>query len=123
MVYKDPDHLREYNRQRAQALYADYVERRSQLMCSAFKDHCYLCSKPAGSHFHFHHVEYHATESAYPRNGRSLYLRIKRLAEAEEHPERFRLLCGGCHALVEALKANIDRANVDKQRLEELVLG
>lgn len=105
MAYTNPADRREYNRQRAARLYAEYVERRDRLMATLFGGKCFTCDKAAGKHFHLHHVEYHETESAYARSGRSLHVRILRVAEAEAHPERFRLLCGRCHRILEAIKA------------------
>lgn len=119
MAYKDPEARREYNRQRAASLYEDYVTRRDALMLH-FGDECYLCAKAAGKHFHLHHVEYHPTESDYPRSGRSLYVRIKRLSEAEATPGRFRLLCAGCHGYLEMVLGAAGKG-FNKDRLLELL--
>lgn len=89
-------------------------------MADVFNGECYLCAKPAGRNFHLHHHEYHPTESDYPRSGRSLYIRLKRLSEAEIHPERFRLLCARCHRRVEGLVSELGRTT-NLERLSELL--
>ena len=121
MAYKSDEVRREYNRRRAADQYAQYVQRRDALMEREFQNECYLCLKVAGKHFHLHHFIYHETESDYPRNGRSLYLRLKRLTEAEQHPERFRLLCAGCHHYLEGIRAMINVEKLDRARVLELV--
>ncbi len=68
-------------------------------MASAF-----ICESKAYKGFHLHHDSYHPEESNYPTHGKTMYIRLKRLAEAEKNPERFRLLDSTCHTLVESVR-------------------
>ncbi len=88
-----------YDRRR----YADFQVRRAAVM-TLLGGKCYLCDKLAEAGFHLHHVVYDPVESNYPRHARSLYVRFKRVKEAEAHPERFCLLCDKDHKLVEMVK-------------------
>lgn len=100
MTWNKKAYDREYQRKRAEKLYADFCERRLKVF-NLLGGKCFLCEKPAVKGFHLHHVEYHPTESDYPRNSKSMVTRLKRLKEAEEHPERFCLLCPKHHSMVE----------------------
>ena len=108
---------KQYDRRR----YADFQQRRAAVML-LFGGKCWLCEKPAETGFHLHHKEYHPTESDYPRHARTFWVRLKRLKEAEEHPERFCLLCDNDHKLVERCKhrASIKVKNKPEAFLEKL---
>lgn len=107
---------KEYDAAHQRKLYAEYRERRDKLEASMGNE-CYLCRQTKRSSFHLHHREYHPTESNYPRNSNSMNVRRKRLKEAEDHPERFALLCPTCHRMVTALEFG----DIDRERLKELV--
>jgi hypothetical protein len=96
---------REYDRQRAQRVYADFKERK-QRMIELLGGKCCICGVEH-ARFHLHHIIYHPTESNYPRHSKAMSVRLKRLLEAEQHPERFKLLCGKCHLAVEHVKSMI----------------
>lgn len=110
---------REYQRQRAVRVYADFHKRRLELF-KVFGNECYLCGRPAIKGFHLHHTEYHPVESNYKRDSRSMSTRIKRLKEAEAHPERFALLCPHDHRLVEFCKG-MGFASIKIDRLLKLI--
>lgn len=78
---------------------------------------CYVCGA-GGCKLDLHHVEYHESESAYPRNG-SGWSRIARVREAHAHPERFRLLCPSCHEVVTHIGEAKPKMNL--LRLAELI--
>jgi hypothetical protein len=107
---------KEYDAQHQRNLYKKYREDRNNLEKS-MGNKCYLCDQEKRNCFHLHHREYHPTESNYPRNSRSMYVRRKRLKEAQEHPERFALLCPTCHRLLHSLERSI----INKERLSELL--
>jgi 5-methylcytosine-specific restriction endonuclease McrA len=109
---------REYDRKRAEIAYADFKQRR-KLVIESLGGCCYLCSRHR-EFYHFHHVTYHETESAYGRHAKTFWVRLKRLEEAEAHPERFRILCSRCHSLVEGLQRALNSTNFDK--LTELLV-
>jgi 5-methylcytosine-specific restriction endonuclease McrA len=89
----------EYDRQRARRIYEDFVARRLQLI-ESFGGACQNCSVAlVRDEAQFHHVVYDEVESNYPRTCKTMSVRLKRLAEAEQHPERFKLLCVTCHNL------------------------
>lgn len=98
---------KEYDRLRAKRLYEDFKQRREALMLK-FGDACYLCEQKARKGFNLHHIIYDSVESNYPRHSKSMSVRLKRLKEAEEHPERFRLLCPSCHHFITKLHFNVN---------------
>ena len=74
---------------------------------------CFLCDAKAKKGYHLHHHEYHDVESDYPRNSKSFSVRLKRLKEAEVHPERFKVLCPTCHKAISLLEyKEINLANL-----------
>lgn len=87
---------KEYQRKRAARKYADFKLRRTMLF-EKLGGKCSICSKKAVKGFNLHHVYYHPIESDYPTHSKSFSIRLKRLYEAEEYPERFQLLCPPCH--------------------------
>jgi hypothetical protein len=91
---------KEYDRKRAETAYEDFKQRRASLIY-LLGGVCKMCSRD--KHLHLHHVVYHPTESNYRRTSKDFWTRLKRLKEAEQHPERFELLCGGCHREWEAV--------------------
>lgn len=99
MVYKDREKHLEYNRQRSRRIYEQYRQDRLDAF-TLFDGCCYTCGMVATlgrPGFHFHHVQYHPQESDYSRSSRALSVRLRRLAEVKKNPDRFRLLCAGCH--------------------------
>ncbi len=91
---------REYNRVYAKQRYDDFRVRKDQVSLEHFGGHCFLCGACENyEHYHLHHIEY-GPDADYQRNSKAQWTREMRLREAEEHPERFRLLCPKCHRLV-----------------------
>ena len=109
-----------YDRERARRIYKEFQERR-KILFRNLGNECYMCHKEAIKGFHLHHVEYHEVESNYPTHSKSMYVRLKRLNEAENNPTRFRLLCPNCHQLISSWEYSLSKRNVDKQRLLELL--
>lgn len=107
---------KEYDKLRARKIYEEFKERRLRLIKDVFNDQCYVCHDEAEQGFHFHHVEYYP-DSNYPRHSKSMNVRLKRLSEAEQYPERFRLLCGACHLMAERIAHKVS----DMKRLLEVV--
>jgi hypothetical protein len=108
---------KEYNRKRAQDSYAVFKERRIRIT-ALLGGKCKLC-EVAKKGLHLHHVFYHPTESNYKRSSKSFWNRLRRLNEAEEHPERFQLLCEGCHLLWERTIYLASKMGVSKEQLIE----
>lgn len=50
-----------------------------------------------------------------------MHVRLKRLAEAEAYPDRFRLLCPKCHLVVELIKKLRSNPGIDKSIFEQLI--
>lgn len=95
------DKKKEYDKGYVAKRYDAFRERKDTLHKDVFGGCCFLCGATQGwQSFHLHHREYHPEESAYARDSHSLWTRINRVAEAEAHPERFRLLCNACHRLI-----------------------
>ncbi len=91
---------REYNREYAKQKYDDFRVRKDQVSLESFGGKCYLCGSSENyQYYHLHHIEY-GPDSDYVRNSKAQWTREMRLREAEEHPERFRLLCPKCHRLI-----------------------
>ncbi len=91
---------REYNRAYAKQKYDDFRVRKDQVSLEHFGGCCFLCGASENyEHYHLHHIEY-GPDAEYQRNSKAQWTREMRLREAEEHPERFRLLCPKCHRLV-----------------------
>jgi hypothetical protein len=103
MAWDEKAYQKEYQRKRAAKMYLDFSERRLKLF-ERLGNVCFICGKLAGKGFHLHHVEYHPVESDYPRDAKSMINRLRRLLEAEEHPERFALLCPYDHSAIECAK-------------------
>jgi hypothetical protein len=108
-------HKKEYDRLRAEKIYNDFKKRKVLIM-EILGGKCFLCDKKAEKGFHLHHKEYHPIESNYPKNSKSMHVRLKRIIEAEKNPNRFSLLCPKCHLLVEAFKIN----KIDIEKLKTL---
>jgi len=95
---------------------------RRQAVIAAFGGECFVCGD--ADNLHLHHEQYVAGESDYPRHARSMSARLKRVEEAEKHPERFRLLCATCHGLVHAVEeGDITEADAVKQIQERIEHG
>jgi 5-methylcytosine-specific restriction endonuclease McrA len=93
----DREKKREADRQRQRRIYDDFITRRETLI-KKFGHRCQHCGVTVEREdSQFHHTEYHPTESAYPKTCKTMSIRLKRLAEVESHPERFKLLCVDCH--------------------------
>lgn len=88
----------EYNRKRAAEIYLDFRVRKDRIN-ELLGGLCKACGKT--HKLALHHRIRHPVESNYPTHAKSMSVRIKRLAEAESHPERFILLCGSCHVALE----------------------
>lgn len=107
---------KEYDRLRAEKIYRDFQKRRINIM-KILGNICFLCGKKAEVGFHLHHKYYCLIESNYPRHSKSMYVRLKRLTEAEKNPDRFVLLCPKHHRLVELLKIT----KIDMKKLQTLI--
>ncbi len=94
---------KEYNRARQKKIYGGYQQRRVTLF-KTLGDKCFICESKAYKGFNLHHDSYDPEESNYPTHARTMHVRLKRLAEAEKNPERFRLLDPTCHTLVESIR-------------------
>lgn len=110
------DHKKEYDRKRAENVYKEFIIRRERVL-ELLGGECYLCGNKAVKGFHLHHKEYHPVESDYPRHSKSMYVRLKRVKEAEENPQRFSLLCPYHHKIIEQLKFK----TINRERLYELI--
>ncbi|SRR6266700_168296 len=112
---------KEYDRKRAEVAYADFKQRRKAIIV-LLGGVCKICGRDKS--LHLHHVVYHPTESDYRKTSKDFWTRLKRLKEAEKHPERFELLCGGCHAAWEAilqlLKKLSNESLIERIRLYEV---
>ena len=103
---------KEYDRKYSRKKYAEFIQRRENVVKSGtIGDCCFICKKSAKRDFHFHHCVY-LEESNYPKNCKSGATRWKRLKEAEQFPERFKLLCGKCHLEYETIKRNKNIKNI-----------
>ncbi len=97
-----------YDNKRSSHLYSEFRRRKDEIH-EILGGSCALCKTSKASHgWHLHHLYYDPVESNYPKNSKSMSTRWKRLIEAENHPERFLLLCVHCHRIVEALKSLVD---------------
>ena len=96
MIEKQAD----YNRRYLAKLYQQFRSRKDQIAEEQFGGRCFLCGSTEGNghEFHLHHISYETAGEH--RNTKAMWTRELRLREAEEHPERFRLLCGKCHRLI-----------------------
>lgn len=109
------DEKRAYNRARQRIVYEKFKESRLDVFCKLGNE-CYLCGKPPNKNFQLHHVSYHGTESDYPRHAKAMNVRLKRVKEAQDNPERFRLLCPPCHRIVTMMECS---PNLRIERLKE----
>jgi 5-methylcytosine-specific restriction endonuclease McrA len=84
--------------------YARFREKKDQISRDFFGGKCFLCGRTDNyQEYHLHHIEYDPEESNYDTHSRAFWTRVRRLKEATEHPERFRLLCQSCHRLITSL--------------------
>ena len=83
-----------------------------------FNSECYICAKPFGKGFLFHHVRYKEGEKTYRDFTKYLSYQMYILRKVRKDPSNFVLLCRGHHFLVEKMK----RFNADKfERLVDVV--
>ena len=108
---------KEYDRNRSRTSYENFKERKIRIV-NLLDGKCKLCESEEKG-LHLHHAIYHPTESDFKRTSRSLWNRLRRLKEAEEHPERFQLLCGRCHLLWEKLLYTAKKIGIGKEQLLE----
>lgn len=94
-----------WDRENSKKKYTKYKELRKEAL-DKLGGKCILCEK--NNDLHLHHIEYHA-DSDYPRTG-SGWSRIRRVTEALENPERFKLLCSGCHQSITTISRIIKKA-------------
>lgn len=102
-----------YDKERAKQQYEKFQQRRADILVK-LGNSCYLCDTEAQKGFHLHHIEYHSTESDYPRHSKSMHVRWKRLKEAENNPQRFKLLCPKCHRVLSGIENLVTDINIDK---------
>ena len=102
-----------YDNKRAKQQYEKFQQRRADLLIK-LGNVCYLCNADAIKGFHLHHLEYDEVESNYPRHSKSMSVRIKRLEEAENNPERFKLLCPKCHRILSGIETLVTDVNITK---------
>jgi len=116
------DKRREYDRLRQRRLYQEFRDLKDHVCLDIMGGECYLCGRTDNANeYHLHHVEYHPTESAYPKNAKSQWARVKRAREAEAHPERFRLLCPKCHWDLEKVIRIVGTKDWDMTRFKEII--
>ena len=130
--HTDTFRVEPYSRKKHDALrvkmqYAEFKNRRVSVM-ELLGGKCHLCGTAAEKGFHLHHVRYDPIESEYPRHCKNMWAREKRLSEAENHPERFALLCPKCHHNVEMIKIIashiVERSsNFTVEKLKQIVGG
>lgn len=92
-----------WDRENAKKKYEQYKEQR-KIALDLLGNKCILCEKT--ENLHLHHIEYHE-DSNYPRNGNG-WSRTRRVKEALENPERFKLLCSGCHQSITVISRMIN---------------
>ena len=110
MPYKEKAHKQAHNRSYSAAQYEQFRIDKNHLCLNVLGGMCYICEEDEDAHeFHLHHLEYVEGESDYDRNSKSFHTRKKRVAEALEHPERFKLLCAKCHRSVSSIQGHIER--------------
>jgi len=110
MPYKEKSRKLEKDREYSAKRYEDFRQRKDKLCLETLGGRCYICLEDEGANeYHLHHLEYVEGESDYNRDSDSLWNRIRRLEEAEAHPERFRLLCPKCHRAVSSIQGHIER--------------
>jgi hypothetical protein len=101
---------RDYGREYTARRYTEFRKQKDQISQEVFGGRCGLCGSTENSgHYHLHHLEYDPEQSAYKRNSKAQWTRTLRLREAQNHPERFELLCQSCHRLVTTLGGYIIR--------------
>lgn len=102
-----------YDKQRAVRLYQEFKERKSKLIFDVMGGKCALCEKLAQQNFHLHHVIYDQ-ESNYPRHSKNMWVRQKRLKEAEKNPDKFKLLCPQCHLKISSFNCIVEKFTLEK---------
>jgi hypothetical protein len=96
---------------------SDTLKRKTAAM-PQFDLKCRVCHKKYGKNFLFHHKKYHTGEKVYKDFPNTYLYNLYVLPIVANDPNRFRLLCGAHHNLVEKLK----RFKSDKfERLVEVV--
>jgi hypothetical protein len=110
MPYKEKSMKRASDQKYSAAKYEQFRIDKDHVCLNVLGGECYICGDDEDAqNFHLHHVVYDEEESAYARNSKSFHVRRKRLDEAMEHPERFKLLCPACHRSVSSVQGHVQR--------------
>ena len=110
MPYREKSHKLESDRKYSAAKYEQFRIDKDHLCLNILGGMCYICEDEENAQeFHLHHLEYDEVESDYDRNSKSFHTRRKRVDEAMANPERFKLLCPGCHRAVSSIQGHIER--------------
>lgn len=98
------DRKKEYDRKRAKKKYQEYKAERSEVL-ELLGGCCALCSRETNLQLHHN---YYDEKSDYPRTGNG-WSRIRRVREAQIDPEKFTVLCGGCHKHLHWAEEHIEK--------------
>lgn len=72
---------------------------RKKALARLFRSRCFICHKPFGKNFAFHHKWYDGREPDYNTQNDAYWRYV--LKQIEEVPEQFRLLCKAHHYLID----------------------
>ena len=97
----------------------DVVNEKLRVARELFEGRCYVCRKPFGNGFAFHHNEYDPNRKTHKDFKNTIDYNRYVLPEVIAHAERFYLLCKICHARIDQPRYGY-LGHITKDRLERL---
>jgi len=97
------------------------IQEKKRLANSLFKGQCYVCRKPFGKGFAFHHIEYDPARRTHKDFPNTIEYNRYLIPEVIMYPERFYCLCKGCHAKIDNWRSG-QLGHINKEQLARLFL-
>lgn len=95
------------------------VAEKRRLAIEVFDGKCYICQKPYGSGFAFHHKKYDPNRKKHSDFKNTIEYNAYVIPEIISDPDRFRLLCKICHARIDQPRYGY-LGHIPKDRLDRL---
>lgn len=93
---------------------AETIKKYRKKVALLLGNRCYICRKPFGKNFHFHHIEYRKGELKHSNFKSSYHYNAYVLPIIERLPDKFSLLCHKCHRFLGFLQVIKDTGRFER---------